>query len=109
MSSAAVLFQRLRWRLFRNSLSLLLSHSWLRVATIVYCCVIVWAFLFGLSWYGFYELKTRWDFPLEGQLLELLFDLFFFSLTLLLIFSTGIILYSGLFAGPESEYLLALP
>jgi ABC-2 type transport system permease protein len=109
MSSPALLLQNLRWTLLRNSLVILLRRSWLRVATIAYCCAFIWIMLFGLSWFGFHELRTRWRFPLEGQVLELLFDIFFFMLTILLIFSTGIILYSGLFAGPESDYLLALP
>ena len=35
--------------------------------------------------------------------------LFAATLTILLIFSTGIILYSGLFTGPESDFLMASP
>jgi ABC-2 type transport system permease protein len=109
MSSPSLFFQSLRWQLFRNSMTILLGQSWLRVATIAYCCVFVWGFLFGLSWYGFHELRTRWSFDLEGTLIELLFDIFFFTLTILLIFSSGIILFSSLFSGPESEFLLATP
>src|SRR5262249_23707317 len=85
------------------------GQSWLRVVTIAYCCLIVWGFLFGLSWYGFHELKTRWDFKLDSTLIELLFDMFFFALTILLIFSSGIILFSSLFSRPESEFLMAMP
>lgn len=109
MPSPALLFQSLRWRLLRNSLTLLIGQSWWRLATIVYCCVIIWVFLFGLSWYGFHELHVRWDFPLDKGLIELVFDLFFFTLTILLTFSTGIILYSSLFAGNEGQFLLASP
>ena len=109
MSSPALLFQHLRWRLFRNSMTILLSQSWWRIVTIGYVCALIWAFLFTVSWYGFHDLKTRWNFPLEGNLLEFLFDFFFFVLTVLLIFSTGIILYSSLFAGAESQFLMASP
>ena len=111
MPAPAMLFQNLRWRLFRNSLSLLMAHSWLRLYTIAICCAFIWTFLFTLSWYGFHELNTRpeWRFQLKGNLIELVFTWFFFTLTILLIFSTGIILYSALFAGPESEALLATP
>src|SRR5215470_11786413 len=101
MSSPALVLQNLRWHLFRNSLTLLLTKSWWRAATIVYCCAIIWAFLFALSWYGFHQLKTRpeWRIPLEQNLILLLFDIFFMTLGVLLTFSTGIILYSSLFAG----------
>jgi ABC-2 type transport system permease protein len=109
MSSPALLFQYLRWRLFRNSTAMMLTQSPVRVLTIVCCCIIIWAFLFALSWYSFHELKTRWEFHLEGPLLGLVFSLFFLTLMMLLVFSTGIILYSGLFAGQECEYLMSMP
>jgi ABC-2 type transport system permease protein len=109
MPTLTLLFQSLRWRLFRNSLTILLTQSWWRVVTILYCCMVIWVFLFVLSWYGFHELRVRWHIPLERSLIELLFDLFFFTLTILLIFSTGIILYSSLFVGAESQFLLSSP
>jgi ABC-2 type transport system permease protein len=111
MSSPALLFQHLRLRLFRNSMTILLAQSWWRMLTILYCCAIIWVFLFALSWYGFNQLKNQpaWKFPLDGNLIEYLFDAFFLTLTILLTFSTGIILYSSLFAAPESQFLLASP
>src|SRR5438445_728627 len=111
MSSPALLFQTLRWRLFRNSMTILLAQSWWRIATIIYCCAVIWVFLFTLSWYAFHQLKTQptWKIPLDGYLIEYLFDAFFFTLTILLTFSTGIILYSSLFAGAEGNFLLATP
>src|SRR5476649_359883 len=109
MAAPALLFQNLRIRLFRNSAKILFSQSWWRVATIAYVCAFIWIFLFTLSWYGFHELRVRWRIPLEQNLIELLFDVFFFTLTVLLVFSTGIILYSSLFAGMESQFLLASP
>ncbi|MSQ95184.1 MAG: hypothetical protein EXR98_11600 [Gemmataceae bacterium] len=111
MSSPALLFQALRWRVFRNSLTIVLAQSWWRVATILFSCALIWAFLFALSWYGFHELKTspQWRIPLEGSLVERVFDAFFLTLTILLTFSTGIILYSSLFAAAESQFLLSMP
>src|SRR5262249_13741508 len=73
------------------------------------CSALIWGLLFYVSWRGFYELRERWDFPLDGMLMSLLFDLMFFSLTALLIFSTGIILQSSLFSSPESAFLLGCP
>jgi ABC-2 type transport system permease protein len=108
-SSPSLYFQRLRWRLLRNSLTQMLTHSWMRLITILLCSGIIWVLLFLVSWYGFYELKVRWDVPLDLHLIELVFDLMFFTLTVLLTFSTGIILYSSLFASAESQFLLAGP
>ena len=105
----SLLFQNLRWVLFRNSMTILLTQSWVRVITIGYCCALIWGSLFALSWYGFHDLKVRWNFPLEGTLIETVLDIFFFLLTVLLIFSSGIILYSSLFVGAEAEFLLASP
>jgi len=102
-------FQSLRWNLLRNSTGLMLRGSILRMLTIVFCSLLVWGLLFGAAMTGFQELKERWTVPLDGFLLELLFDLLFFSLTVLLIFSTGIILYASLFASPETAFLLSTP
>jgi ABC-2 type transport system permease protein len=103
------LFQWLRWRLLRNSTQLLLRGSLLRVATILMCSLLVWGLIFAVGMIGFQELKVKWEVPLDGFVLELLFDLLFFALTVLLIFSTGIILYASLFGAPESGYLLSTP
>lgn len=108
-ASPTILFQRLRLHLLRNSFRQMLAHSWLRLATILFCSALIWGLLFYLSWRGFRELSVRWDFPLEGRLIELLFDLLFFTLTVMLVFSTGIILYSSLFGSAESSFLLAAP
>jgi ABC-2 type transport system permease protein len=107
--SYAGLFQWLRWRLFRNSFRVVLRQSFLRVLTIVLCSALIWGALFALSLIGFSELKTRWNFPLDGQILGVLFDVLFVSLTVLLLFSTGLILYSSLFAAQETSFLLSAP
>jgi ABC-2 type transport system permease protein len=105
----ALIFQRLRWRLLRNTVHVLLRRSLLRVATILLCSLLVWGSLFALCFLGFQELRVRWDFPLYGRLMTLTFDLLFISLTVLLIFSTGIILYSSLFSAAETSFLLSSP
>lgn len=107
--SQGLLFQRLRWRLLRNATHVVLNHSRLRVFTIFLCSALIWGSLFGISLVGFRELKVRWDFPLDGSLMGLVFDLLFVSLSALLIFSTGIILYSSLFSSAETSFLLSLP
>jgi ABC-2 type transport system permease protein len=103
------LFQWLRWRVLRNSFRVLMGQSAVRVLTITACSVMIWGVLFGLGYVGFHEMQTRWNFPLEGQLVGALFDIMFIVLTVLLLFSTGVILYSSLFASAETSFLLAGP
>jgi ABC-2 type transport system permease protein len=108
-ATPTVYFQHLRWHLLRNSSLQMLKVSWLRLLTIIFCSSIIWCLLFFSSWRGFFELKTRWEVPLDLHLIELVFDLMFFTLALLLTFSTGIILYSSLFSSAESAFLMAAP
>ena len=107
--SPALLFQRLRWRQLRNSVRVMMQRSLVRVLTILFCSMLIWGLLFAVSWRGFHELRARWDFRLDGRLLEMLFDFLFLALTIMLTFSTSIILYSSLFSAAESWFLLAAP
>src|SRR5262249_20901459 len=107
--SDLALFQRLRWRLMRNALGVLLTRYPVRLVSILTCCLILWSGLFTLAFIGFSELRGRWRFPIDGEIIGLLFDLMFVSLTVLLVFSSGIILYSSLFSSPESHFLLSTP
>ncbi len=102
-------FQRLRWRIFRNSWRLLVGASLMRLITIFLCCVVIWGGLFGVSYYGFRELRLDWQLTLSEQIFGTLFNLTFLTLTFLLIFSTAIILYTSLFATRESAFLLVTP
>ena len=104
-----LLFQKLRWRLLGNSLRLLLAHSLIRAATIVACSLVIWALIFALSWAGFHELRVRWNVDPDLRTIELVLDLLFLTLSVMLTFSTGIILYSSLFVSPESHFLMASP
>src|SRR4051794_1196920 len=107
----ARLLQWLRVRQLRNSLGVVFRQSAVRALTVVLCSAFIWLSVFGLSYLGFASLKytKTWDFPLDGQIMVLLFNLMFLTLTVLLIFSTALILYSSLFASPETTYLLSGP
>jgi ABC-2 type transport system permease protein len=104
----ARLFARLRWQLLRNTMRQVLGGSFMRPLTILMCSVIVWSFVFGVSYEGFVFLQKQ-QFDLSGGVVSMLFDMLFFSLAVLLVFSTGLILYSSLFSAAESPFLLALP
>ena len=96
-TSPALLFRRLRWQLLCNSLRLVRERSVLRIVTVLVCSLVIWGLLFGVSWKGFFELRVRWDVMLSGKLLATVFDFMFLALTIMLTFSTAIILYSSLF------------
>jgi ABC-2 type transport system permease protein len=102
------LFRRLRWRLFRNALRVALQSGRVRLFTMIATSAFVAAFTFGVSVYLFNELAVN-KIPFKGAIVEALFDLLFFTLGTMLIFSTGIILYASLFTSPESRFLLSSP
>jgi ABC-2 type transport system permease protein len=117
------LFQRLRWRLFRNSWRVLLglpvtpgaargsvaAGNWTRPLTIFLCSVVVWVFVFGISLAGFWFLHYEVHFPADGDLVGLILDVLFVALAVLLIFSVGLIVYGSLFTAPETAFLLSKP
>ncbi len=107
--SESMLFQRLRWRLLRNTWNQLVGHSLVRPVTILLCSVLVWAFVFGVSYAGFRFQVEIFKLPSDGQIIGLLLGLLFFALGVLLIFSGGLILYGSLFTAAETAFLLSKP
>ena len=111
--SAAVdqgrLFQRLRWRLLMNGLTEMRGGGLVRPATIVLASLLVWVFVFVVSYFGLRFMTTEAKIPIDGRMVGLLIDLMFFTLGVALTFSTGLILHGSLFSGPETDFLLARP
>jgi ABC-2 type transport system permease protein len=105
----ALLFHRLRIKLLRNSWRTMVGQSSMRPLTIVLCSLIVWGFVFAISWGGFFFLRTEVGVPLTGEIVGILFDLLFLSLAVLLVFSSGLILYGSLFTSAETGFLLSKP
>src|SRR5262245_36186401 len=102
-----LVFARLRWQMLRNATRIMLGQS-LRPLTILLCSLVVWAFVFLVSYLGFRFLQLQ-GFPLAGSVVSLLFDVLFAALAALLVFSSGLILYSSLFNSSETAFLLSLP
>ena len=75
---------------------------------IVICSAIFWSGLFFLFFGGFQFLKSFIP-NLAGEFVEYIFSMFFLSLLVMLIFSAGIILYTGLFQSREAAFLLTTP
>jgi ABC-2 type transport system permease protein len=101
-------FRRLRLRLARNGLRVALETGRVRLVTVLATSAFVAAFTFGVGWYLFHQLTVN-NIPFKGAIVEGLFDLLFFTLGGMLVFSTGIILYSSLYTAPEAKYLLTTP
>jgi ABC-2 type transport system permease protein len=106
-NQAARALNHLRWRLVRNHTRALLSVSRLRLLTIAFCSALFWTGLFGLFFQGFRFLDSY--LKVTNEIVEYVFSMFFLSLLIMLVFSTGIILYAGLFQSREAAFLLTTP
>lgn len=103
-------FWRLRGNLARNLIHQTLQESRLRVVLVVLLSGVFWLALFWLFSDGFRFMAT--SLPHVGtrvRTVSAIFNLFFLSLFVMLIFSSGIIIYGGLFRSREIEFLLTLP
>jgi ABC-2 type transport system permease protein len=103
-----LLFQLLRWQLFRNGAAAVLNTSPVRLVTILLCSLLIWVGVFAGSAIGFIELQSK-QIPFAGGIVGILFDLLFFALGIMLLFSTSIILYSSLFSSAETAFLMSTP
>src|SRR5260370_15590415 len=103
-----LIFQRLRLREARNSTSQLFGNTRTRLVSIVLVSLMVAAFVGAGSWEGF-RLLANQNVPFAGLVVALLFDFLFLSMSLMLFFSTGIIIYTSLFQSAETVFLLSTP
>lgn len=97
----------LRRRSLVNTIRTKIGSSRLRFFVAVGCSILFWWALFVVFLRGFQFLETHR--LVTGPLIELLFGLFFASLLVMLVFSTSIILFGGLFKSMEAEFLLIRP
>jgi len=102
-------FLRLQWRVLRTQLAQGFATSRLRYGLVIVLSVLLWIGLFYLVWKGFYFMKTTLPLGIHEKVVQAIFNTFFFALFLMLIFSTGVILFSSLFRGGEIAFLLTLP
>jgi len=103
-------FRRLRKRLVVNSVRQLLEQSRLRVSLVVLLSVIFWGGLFVLFIEGFQFLTLSIPHvATRDETVRAIFGVFFASLTVMLVFSAGIILYGSLYRSREVQFLLTTP
>lgn len=100
----AWLFFRLRRAIVSSTLGEMAKTARLRLALVALLSLVFWASLFGLFYEAFLFLED-----LHADVIPMLFNAFFLSLMVMLVFSSGILLYSGLYTSRESRLLLTLP
>lgn len=108
----ADLFWRTRLLEMRAHLDQLLSEARLRTALVIGLSLFFWVGLFALFYCGFDFLNGNIGASGEdahARTVEFVFHLFFASLNVMLVFSSGIILYGGLFSSAETRFLLTTP
>ncbi|MFM8985627.1 MAG: putative ABC transporter permease subunit, partial [Planctomycetia bacterium] len=97
-------FLRLRATIAWEPLQAMLTYARLRLSLVVLLSGLFWAALYGLFLEGFVFLEA-----LHADVVSLLFNAFFSSLMVMLVFSSGILLYAGLYCSAEARLLLTLP
>ncbi len=111
--SAAEEARRFRWlrrRIGANHLRQAMSQARLRLSMVTLLTGLLWIGLFQLFAEGFQFLNLMIpDEVTHDDTARAVFSIFFASLTLMLVFSTGIIIYGGLFRSPEVQFLFSLP
>jgi ABC-2 type transport system permease protein len=91
---------KIAWHTIRG----MLTVARLRLSLVILLSGLFWAALYGL----FLEAFTFLD-ALHADVISLLFNTFFSSLMVMLVFSAGILTYAGLYTSAESRLLLTLP
>jgi len=103
-------FWRLRRRMATTLLRQAFSRARLRVALLLLLSLLLWCGLYWLFSDGFRILKVGIRDPeTHDQTVRAVFGMFFAALMVMLIFSSGIILYGSLFRSREIAFLLTTP
>ncbi len=100
----ARVFLGLRFRLAWRALLGMLTHARLRLVLIVLLSGVFWGAIYGLFVEAFLFLDS-----LHADVISLLFNAFFASLMVMLVFSTAILTYGSLYTSPQARLLITLP
>ena len=110
VQAEAQAFWRMRRRVTITMLGQMLSSGRFRLSLILLLSLLLWMVLFYLFADGFWFVKTAILHPeTYEQTVGTVFATFFIALMVMLIFSSGIILYGSLFRSPEVAFLLTVP
>ncbi len=106
----ARIFSRLRMQMARNIVRQAKEEARLRVSVVLSLSFLFWVGLFVLFSSGFRLIESLLErSAIRDQTYEIIFDIFFVSLLVMLVFSAGIILYSSLYRSRDAEFLLTVP
>ncbi|HEX4414854.1 MAG TPA: hypothetical protein VH107_14565 [Lacipirellulaceae bacterium] len=108
----AQLLWRIRYRMARTQLGRLFVDARLRTILVATLSMFFWIGLFLLFYEGFTFIVDNVGVPgapYHAQTVQFVFHLFFASLNVMLIFSSAIILYSGLYSSPDTKLMLTMP
>jgi ABC-2 type transport system permease protein len=108
----AVLLWRMRYGMTRTQMHQLLRDARLRTFLVIGLSLFFWCGLFILFYEGFTFIVVNVGAAgatYHAQTVRFVFHLFFASLNVMLIFSSAIILYSGLYNSPDTAFMLTLP
>jgi len=100
----AGVFFRLRAKVAWALCQTMFMTARLRLSLVVILSAMFWGSLFGIFVEAFTFLEA-----LHAEVISLLFNAFFSSLMVMLVFSTGILLYGGMYCSPEARLLMTLP
>lgn len=103
-------FWRVRLRATRTALRQALSHARFRLTLIAVLSVLLWAGMFLMFADGFRFLRSAIPDPeTHNRVVQAVFGMFFMALGVMLVFSSGIIVYGSLFQSREAAFLLTMP
>lgn len=106
----AQLLWRIRGQMIRTMLRQALTTARLRVTLVVLLSMLFWYGLFRLFGEGFHFLAITIDHSItEAETVQAIYNVFFASLLAMLVLSSAIILYGGLYCSSEAEFLLTTP
>jgi len=104
-------FHRVRGRLVLSTIQQTFARSRLRLFLVVGLTAVFWLGLFLLFFEGFQFLNqfVGSHGELHAKTIHFIFNAFYLSLMVMLVFSAAIIMYGALFRSEETDFLLTLP
>ncbi len=104
------LFWRLRRRIAWSAARQWLGQSRLRLCVLALLCAVFWVALFASFAEGFTLLESAISHPpLRATTVQLVFNVFFLALLVMLLVSSGLIFYSTAFRSDEVRLLMTTP
>jgi ABC-2 type transport system permease protein len=104
LEAEAKLFWWLRATLAWETFWSMVCNARLRLTLVALLSLVFWGSLYALFVEGFSFLDS-----IHAEVISLLFNAFFSSLMVMLVFSTGILLYGSMYCSREARLLLTLP